>query len=291
MSDKQTLCPTCSTIYKVTVTQLTIAQGMVCCPKCTTSFNALSHLMTDAQASVSSSAEDNVNSVDPAQASIEFDPIVYNDKISFRQNNLLQIFDEKVENSNIDLRTYLNNLNYFSTEPINALPAMNWEENTDQESRRSILQYAGWTIFNILLLSALIFQFFWFNPHYLKNSHVMSTTFYAVCDIFNCSNLEEHYSLMNTKKVKVSASGNHGTRFSGELINYYDRSLAMPNLRLDLKDKGVITASYLLLPSEYLIESLVSIERIPRNSPFQFDFKVPVERNSFDSYSLEIIRP
>src|SRR5690606_20580703 len=186
---------------------------------------------------------------------------------------------------------YLNNLNYFSTEPIHALPAINWQENTEQEGRRSILQYAGWTVFNILLLSALIFQFFWFNPQYLKNSHVMSTTFHAVCDVFNCSNLEEHYNLINSKKVKITALGKDETRFSGELINYHDRSLATPNLRLDLKDHGVITASYLLSPSEYLIESFAPIERIPSNSPFKFDFKVPVGRNSFDSYSLEIIRP
>ncbi|HJE54435.1 MAG TPA: DUF3426 domain-containing protein, partial [Acinetobacter pseudolwoffii] len=56
MSDKRTHCPTCSTTYKVTVAQLTIAQGMVCCPKCTTSFNALSHLVAEAQNSVTTSA-------------------------------------------------------------------------------------------------------------------------------------------------------------------------------------------------------------------------------------------
>ncbi|MEQ1367941.1 DUF3426 domain-containing protein [Acinetobacter schindleri] len=292
MSDKRTLCPTCSTIYKVTVAQLTIAQGMVCCPKCTTSFNALSHLVTEPQPSATDTPpEANVESLSPAQATSQFDADLYNSKISSRLNNLLHIFDEKVENSNIDLKTYLNNLNYFSTEPISALPAMNWEEDTDDRSQRSILQYIGWTAINVLLLGILVFQFFWFNPQYLKNSHVMGTAFNAVCDVFNCSNMDEHYDLINTRNVKVTASDSKQTRFTGELINYHDRSLAMPVLRLDLKDNGVITASYTLSPSEYLIESLVSIQRIPKNSPFKFDFQVPVKRKSFDSYSLEIIRP
>ncbi|ATO20762.1 hypothetical protein BS636_14270 [Acinetobacter sp. LoGeW2-3] len=292
MSNKRTLCPTCSTIYKVTVAQLTIAQGMVCCPKCTTSFNALSHLVTEPQASATNTTpEATVESLNTVQGASEFDADLYNSKISSRLNNLLHIFDEKVENSNIDLKTYLNNLNYFSTEPISALPTMNWDEDTDDKSSRSVVQYAGWTAINVLLLAVLVFQFFWFNPQYLKNSHVMGTAFNAVCDVFNCSNMEEHYNLINTKKVKIIALDSKQTQFTGELINYHDRSLAMPILRLDLKDNGVITASYTLSPSEYLIESLVRIERIPQNSPFKFDFKVPVERKSFDSYTLEIIRP
>lgn len=51
MSDKQTRCPKCTTIYKVTLTQLTIAQGMVCCPKCSINFNALTHLVQPAVSS------------------------------------------------------------------------------------------------------------------------------------------------------------------------------------------------------------------------------------------------
>ncbi|WP_347456299.1 DUF3426 domain-containing protein [Acinetobacter thermotolerans] len=291
MSDKRTLCPTCSTIYKVTVAQLTIAQGMVCCPKCSTSFNALSHLVTDTPASATTTVPETDPDAPRKILESDFDPELYNSKIPSRQDNLLHIFDEKVENSNIDLKTYLNNLNYFSTEPISALPAMNWEDNLDDENRRSVLRYAGWTFINIVLLAFLIFQFFWFNPQYLKNSHVMSTAFHAVCDVLNCSSMEEHYNLINTKKVKVTALGKNETQFSGELINYHDRSLAMPLLRLDLKDNGVITTTYMLSPSEYLIESLARIERIPKNSPFKFEFKVPADRKSFDSYNLEIIRP
>lgn len=41
MNEKQTRCPKCLTVYKVSLTQLTVAQGMVCCPKCNLNFGAV----------------------------------------------------------------------------------------------------------------------------------------------------------------------------------------------------------------------------------------------------------
>lgn len=288
MSDKRTHCPTCSTTYKVTVAQLTIAHGMVCCPKCSTAFNALSHLVTEIQNSVtpvqtqSSSAPVTRSSAGAVSASAD---------TAQQQHWLLNLFDEKVENSNIDLKTYLNNLNYFSAEPITVLPSMNWDDRADKEQLKGPLYYLGWTCAHLCLLGLLAFQFFWFNPHYIKNSHVMSTAFNNICEVFNCSNVEEHYHLIHANRIKVKAVSKNQTQFSGELINFHNRSLAMPNLQLHLKDHGMVIATYTLTPQEYLIESLVKIQRIPQNSPFKFKFNLPVERKDFDHYSLEIIRP
>lgn len=291
MSDKRTYCPNCSTTYKVSVAQLTIAQGMVCCPKCTTSFNALSHLVTEPQRSVTDVESDpKVESLTPIQDQ-EFETSHSAARTSSDLNVLLNIFNHKVENSNIDLKTYLNNLNYFSTEPISVLPAVDWEAHQEQNNKHGLKHYLGWSVLNLSLIGMLTFQFFWFNPQYLKNSHVMGTTFNYICDVFNCSNLAEHYDLINTRKLKVSSTTQNKTQFTGELINYHERSLAMPKIRIDLKQAGVVNASYLLTPNEYLIKSLSSIQRIPQNSPFKFEFELPVKRESFDNYSLEIIRP
>jgi len=109
MSDKQTRCPKCTTIYKVTLTQLTIAQGMVCCPKCSINFNALTHLV---QPAVSSETRGSAikKSTLPTH-------IGERKKIGSESSaNILDIFERKIENSNIDLLTYLNNLNYFHNE-------------------------------------------------------------------------------------------------------------------------------------------------------------------------------
>lgn len=292
MSDKRTHCPTCSTTYKVTVAQLTIAQGMVCCPKCATSFNALSHLVTEVQNSVATlGAPSHIEPTELNEADNASLPLNSISDQHLSAYSLIHLFDQKVENSNIDLKTYLNNLNYFSTEPISVLPSMNWDDQAEKTVKRGPLYYIGWSVFNVLLFGLLLFQFFWFNPQYIKNSHVMSMAFNGICEVFNCSNLEEYYTLIQPNKLKIKAVAKNETEFSGELINFHDRSLALPILRVNLEQRGEVTATYNLSPDEYLIESLVNIQRIPQNSPFKFQFSLPVDRKSFDRYRLEIIRP
>ncbi|MEN8992997.1 MULTISPECIES: DUF3426 domain-containing protein [unclassified Acinetobacter] len=294
MSDKLTNCPTCFTTYKVTVPQLTVAQGMVCCPKCSTSFNALSHLVVDIALSFSTPEQENAPQkntntiINVSEFNNTLTPVTVEETPT---HHLLKLFDQKVENSNIDLKTYLNNLNYFSTEPIGNLPAVNWAEQAEKDKKRTPLNYFMWFCINAFLFGALIFQFFWFNPQYLKNSPVMGAAFTAVCDVFNCSRLEEHYSLISTKKVKIRSIGNNETRFTGEMINFHDRSLALPNMKISLKENGAEIANYTLLPEEYLDKSLHGIQRIPKSSPFKFQFSLPIARKSFDNYSIELIRP
>lgn len=101
MNEKQTRCPKCLTVYKVSLTQLTVAQGMVCCPKCNLNFNALTNLVNVEQ-------PETVNSSALAHGSMQTRYMTH--------SHVLDIFDQKVENSNIDLLTYLNNLNYFHNE-------------------------------------------------------------------------------------------------------------------------------------------------------------------------------
>jgi predicted Zn finger-like uncharacterized protein len=290
MSNKHTYCPSCMTTYKVTVAQLTVAQGLVCCPKCNTSFNALTHLVTEKKQPAAPVTPPVVES-SPAPTSTAVEATSSQmPQSALQSHKLLEIFDLKIENSNIDLKTYLNNLNYFSTEPIGTLPAVNWSDQ-EEEKKHGIWYYIAWTVFNAILIGTLAFQFFWFNPQYLKNNPFMSKTFNTVCDLFHCSNLQEHYSLITVNKVKIQALPNNQTQFRGEMVNFHDRSLALPILLVKLKDEQSIVASYQLQPQEYLIPSLAMIERIPQNSPFKFEFTLPVDRKTFQGYDFEIIQP
>ena len=114
MSDKQTRCPNCSTIYKVTVTQLTVAQGMVCCPKCCAEFNALLNL---------NRPKDETVQQPPLGRVFDHVPMVLEDHPT--ENHVLDIFDRKPQSSNINLKTYLNNLNTFNNDPLTQFPALN----------------------------------------------------------------------------------------------------------------------------------------------------------------------
>ena len=290
MSEKQTYCPNCFTKYKVSVAQLTVARGMVCCAKCSTNFNALTHLVVekDQSSSTTSTSSSNFDNKNPQSNETSAETLMAGQP---PKQHLLDIFDRKVENSNIDLKTYLNNLNYFSTDPIGTYPALNWSEKSEQENQKSSWNYVLWGVVNLCLISLLIFQFFWFNPKILNNSPVFSALFNTACQAFNCSVMEQNYRLISTNKVKIKQISKKETQFTGELINYHSKSLALPIIKVNLKDNGEIISSYSFQPSEYLIDSLTGIQRIPQNSPFKFKFSLPVERKSFDTYSLEIIRP
>ncbi|NNH39361.1 DUF3426 domain-containing protein [Acinetobacter sp. ANC 5380] len=290
MSEKQTYCPNCFTKYKVSVAQLTVARGMVCCAKCSTNFNALTHLVVekDQSSSTTSTSSSNFDDKNPQSNETSAETLMAGQP---PKQHLLDIFDRKVENSNIDLKTYLNNLNYFSTDPIGTYPALNWSEKSEQENKKSSWNYVLWGVVNLCLISLLIFQFFWFNPKILNNSPVFSALFNTACQTFKCSAMEQNYRLISTNKVKIKKISKKETQFTGELINYHSKSLALPIIKVNLKDNGEIISSYSFQPSEYLIDSLTGIQRIPQNSPFKFKFSLPVERKSFDTYSLEIIRP
>ncbi len=131
MNEKQTRCPKCLTVYKVSLTQLTVAQGMVCCPKCNLNFNALTNLV-------------NIELPEATNSSVLADGSIQTRYMT--HSHVLDIFDQKVENSNIDLLTYLNNLNYFHNEPINALPNLNLAEQATSPNRIMVKSIAGCTI-------------------------------------------------------------------------------------------------------------------------------------------------
>ncbi|WP_326518288.1 DUF3426 domain-containing protein [Acinetobacter sp. CAAS 2-6] len=283
MSDKQTRCPKCSTVYNVTLTQLTAAQGMVCCPKCSQNFNALTHLVQHDTAEILASN----TPVAAALAGFNTNP---------SQSRLLDIFNRKIENSNIDLQTYLNNLNYFTSEPLSTFSGLNLSNTErvishEQDKPRGWGYYVLWGSVNIVLLFVLMFQVLWFNPKLLNNSPMLSSLFSPVCQALKCNTLQQEYNLIAINKLKVKRTGKDKTQFSGVLLNQHESSLLLPNVKITLHADGEEVAIYTLNSREYLIKSLQGIQRIPHDRPFKFEFTLPVERKSFDNYSLEIVAP
>ncbi|RZG87881.1 DUF3426 domain-containing protein [Acinetobacter venetianus] len=287
MSEKQTRCPKCSTVYKVTLSQLSVAQGMVCCPKCMINFNALTNLLdSEANETVPSTTNRSLfSSIQPDSSFAE------------KQMQILSIFDQKIENSNIDLLTYLNNLNYFNTEPVTALPNLNLSEDAlliEHEpniKQHGWLYYSLWGIGNIVLILVFAFQILWFNPKLMHESPALNRIFNYACGILTCKTLDEQYKYLSFEKVKVKRISKDETKFSGVLINHHENSILIPSIKVVLKEKGETITDITLKPQDYLVDSLKMIQRIPSNSPFRFEFTIPKSKNSFDDYSLEIVQP
>ncbi|RZF51675.1 DUF3426 domain-containing protein [Acinetobacter halotolerans] len=287
MSEKQTRCPKCSTVYKVTLSQLSVAQGMVCCPKCVINFNALTNLLA--------SEQDETIAV-PANRSL-FSSIQPNSSFAEKQMQILSIFDQKIENSNIDLLTYLNNLNYFNTEPVTALPNLNLSEDTllidetSNERQHGWLYYTLWGVGNIILILVFAFQILWFNPKLMHESPALNRIFNYACGALTCKTRDEQYKHLNFEKINVRPAEQNSTRFSGTLVNRHQNSVVLPAIKVVLKNNGEVISNTVLTPQNYLVDSLKTIQRIPTNSPFRFEFTIPNSKNSFNDYSLEIVQP
>ncbi|NUG71777.1 DUF3426 domain-containing protein, partial [Acinetobacter bereziniae] len=268
MAEKQTRCPNCASIYKVSVTQLTVAQGMVCCPKCGDNFNALVHLQpspSDQQAINTPETEHKLNQ----------------ESFDNRRNetSVLDIFNRKVEHSNIDLRTYLNNLNYFNNEPVHNIPSLNLSKGLNHKGDdllkpKSTLYYLAWTFINLSLLSILMFQIVWFNPNLTDRYPAINTVFTKACSVFHCDTVDQRYKHIMISNLRVKAIDSQQTQFSGQINNQYSKSLELPIIKVTLKANDKIVKTYSIPAEDYLIKSLIGIKRIPQNSPYPFKFVI-----------------
>lgn len=286
MSEKQTTCPECLSTYKVTVPQLTAAQGMVCCPKCEATFNALSFLTSIAlNIDTSISFQKNKPENSSSNKAIQYPATI--------GSRVLNIFEETVENSNINLRTYLNNLAAFNPEPIGAFPPLNLakDDNLYPNKKNSAKYYTVWSLINFSLIAVFVFQIILANPNSFNNNSIVNTAYKTACSVLKCENLIQQYNLMNLADIKLSSKNKTSTNISGYLINHNEHSLDLPLVRVTLSKDNIVVHSKTYNPREYLIPSLANIERIPQNSPFNFNIIVPIHKNSFDNYHLEIIHP
>lgn len=290
MSDKQTRCPNCLTVYKVSVTQLTATQGMVCCPKCATKFNALLHLVEQ------QTTKNPHNNTAPLSSQHDIQKArIPLPKLNTEQNAITEFFNRKIENSNIDLRTYLNTLNFVEDSSSYAFPALHLATHHNytphKEIQKTRLYYIMWTLINIALISILSFQVLWFNPNLLHRYPVLNTLFTQTCSFLRCETIDQRYKKILVQNLKVSTLNNHEIQFSGQLLNQFSKSLELPVIKVSLYKNGKPTKFYTVSAHEYLIDRLTGMKRIPQNSPYPFKFELPIEKKSFDNWELEIIHP
>lgn len=287
MTEKQTKCPKCTTTYKVSVAQLTVAQGMVCCPKCSHNFNALKNLVRIEV------IEQPAPSLDNIEEHLHNDDNFHAPRELFtEEKHLLDIFERKVEQSNINLRTYLNNLNYFSTEPIDQLPSLNLADaDARPKLRHNVKSYVLSSVIVVVVLTVMIYQILALKPEVIHDSSTLTSIFNKVCTVLRCDMTDERYNMIVVNKLSVQATPQNETEFSGSILNNNSKSVPVPHLLVKLQNGNQVIATHTLLPKQYLEENVSSIKRIPTNSPFRFKFNLPVNRKSFDTYSLEIVKP
>ncbi len=175
MNPKYTSCPTCHRIYAISVTQLTIAQGLVNCPHCGDNFNALSHFV-ELYLSEATTSQPQLEQSTDAMASPDLTV------------NQLHIFNTKVKQSHLNLRAYLNNLSLN-----NHINEVDWNtlHQHDLMLSKPVQKsdwgyYALWGVINVVLVLLLLIQLSWFNPKMMQESSLLRFIFNEICQVLDC---------------------------------------------------------------------------------------------------------
>jgi hypothetical protein len=152
---------------------------------------------------------------------------------SYSQQHILDIFDRKIEHSNIDLHTYLNNLNYFSSDPIHQFPSLKLSEKEIRvPEKHSTKYYIIWSAINLSLMAFLAFQVLWFNPDLVARYPSLNSGFNAICQVISCQTLEQRYKKIQIQQLSIQATQPSATQLSGSLIHNETKSIPMPRIVL-----------------------------------------------------------
>lgn len=94
---KQTRCPYCSTVYNVSINQLTVSKGWVRCADCRLVFNAVEHVYTKSHSVFNNTSEQQ----------------------KYHNEDIRAFFHKKTESAQMNLLEYLNESKSSSQRQIN----------------------------------------------------------------------------------------------------------------------------------------------------------------------------
>lgn len=202
---KQTRCPNCHRLYRVSIPQLTVAQGMVCCEKCNYDFNALLNLLPDAEYQLNHAKNKT------SQQRIAFTYIQPALHTSKPQD--LEIFTRSVQNSNLDLKDYLNKIKYREHQSIAYFPTLNLSSKhvslPSKSPVRSFHYYLAWGSINLSLILLFIFQVLWFNPALIERHPFLNVWLNQTCQILHCDEKNPVSKRINIQDINIVPSPHH----------------------------------------------------------------------------------
>lgn len=228
MQHIKVLCPKCKTQYFVSIMQLTVATGKVCCCKCTAEFNAYEHLSSS-----------NIH--------LKHKPI----EKSFQEHQVCvqtsKIFEAKANNSNIDLQTYLNSSQNIQPEVlVDARPSLS---RTAQNPKKTpawltAILFVTNTLFILICLS----QFIVYSTNNYPQYNFLGKIFKQKCHERYCA----YQQAVEVKVLHIESHAPHMTTITGVVINHSDHAQQLPIIKLIMNKTKIRNKHYQFLSSEYL---------------------------------------
>ncbi|WP_111892047.1 MJ0042-type zinc finger domain-containing protein [Acinetobacter sp. MB5] len=258
MCDIQTQCPDCNTRYLVSPTQLSIAAGMVCCPKCEYHFNAYGSLKYPTHTQTEHNHQ-NVN--------------LSHHRIHERgsETAILSIFERKLDSSSVDLLNYLNSYRFNEDHGLQFIQ----DDSFFSFSKNPSTKLVNFTIhvfllmLNLLLFGLVISQITNNNSGLKQQFPILANFSIQTCNLVKCST-------QTGDELKIEATRIHQdypnlTTITGKFVNYSDHPQSLPHLQ-------VITTQKIFdfTPKLYLLPSQQNQQHIATQQALFFRIDVPL---------------
>lgn len=267
-----TLCPECSTTFRVTSKQLEAHSGDVRCGQCQHVFNSFSTLITVEESEISRSAEANTAILNEAQATVET-RVGAND---FEETSITQA-----------------DLSYFPKE--NTAAYDHEDDNFDSKPVKEKLSLR-WTSASCALIFLLIGQIVYF--YRVELSVVAPATkpwLVTYCDILNCTvPSPQDISLLSIESSGLYANPTRQTEttMTATIRNYASFPQVLPALKLSLTDKkGESITSRVFNANDYLGDEAEFTQSIAPNNEVNIRLDYDSGELNATGYQLFLLYP
>ena len=251
----ETRCPNCDTLFRVTATQLEMADGMVRCGYCQHVFDASIYNPQPA-------AVENKNQLDVFDQRGEVDDI---DEALVPDRDIEQADDERSEEASLfgDIQTEL-------------VP----DDLRTESARRqtSTLATIAWSFAILLLIGALIGEYIWFNRYTLVHDQRLRPITDRVCEHLDCSQLQLRDPSkieMLSRNVYTHPNQTEALMITTTMVNHADYAQPYPSVQIDFSNvRGELLASRRFTPEEYLNIDADHLRPLQPGAPITFGMEI-----------------
>ncbi len=235
----QTQCPHCDTKFRVTETQVQIADGFVRCGVCSEVFNAID-IASQHTPQVSLLGDTS----EKAATTIEEDTDLHTDIFPVEA-----LSDDEPEKNTDDFFNEENNESLQHVVPDDF-------RDTYSSSYPSTLSSILWSIGTLLLISTLIIEYTWFNRDQFNKVPAFQTVISSLCQQITCNNV----SIRDPEKIALITRNvfSHPNEKGALMVNVTMKNNAefaqpYPVLQIDFSDiRGNSVAARRFWPTEYI---------------------------------------
>lgn len=265
MQHIKVLCPKCQTQYFVSIMQLTVATGKVCCCKCTAEFNAYEHLSS-------------------ANIHLKHKPTEKSFKESHVAVQTSKIFEAKATNSNIDLQTYLNSSQTVQPETLIETPPSPAHQSTKKTPTwLTVLLVTTNTSIIVLCLLQLVL----YNTNNYPQYAFFKTLFKQECHEAHCL----YQKQIEVKVLDTESHAPHVMTVIGVITNHSNDVQSLPMIKLIMNETKIRSKQYQFLPSEYLPYFFKHHTTIKPNETLDFRIDLLETDKNLHSIQVQSIRP